>query len=217
MAQKAQFPCRHEGCAMTYTMYTNRLRHEKKCSQAPAPKGSTVVGNVSGHHNVAGSHNSVDNSVTTVNVTLQINAFDDFRPSEISRQKFLEYMTKGATNVILQCLEEEQFNIRKPENMNVFISNLKDKIARVYDGLRWRIRDGDDVIETVLENYLEMINDSIECFEDEENKPLASRIEKWRKNIEKEEFDAYLRKKLLYQLHDGRRIVKDNHNVKQHY
>lgn len=211
LRQRAGFVCRHEGCEKVYTIDTNRLRHEKKCVHGSGGNTSGNSGNKV-HRGVLGNHNIVDNSVHNVNVTVNITAFDEFRPSDITRKKFLEYMTQGTTNVILKALEDEQFNLTKPENMNVFVSNLKDRIARVYDGFRWRIRDGDDVVDQVLENYVDMINDSIDEF-DHDDQVTSKTVARWKRNIEKEEFELHAKKQLLYQLHDLRDVVKDTHQV----
>lgn len=217
-----KFQCRNEGCESVFSSMSSRSRHEKKCSSKIS--GNSMSNVSSGGHSAVtvGDHNSIDNSVNNsvnnnVNVTIHINAFDDFKPTEISRQKFLEYMASGATNVILKCLESEQFNLNKPENMNVFISNLKDKIARVYDGYRWRVRDGDDVVDQVLDNYVDMVNESIEEFEDTEetNQALATKISRWRKNVDKQEFENHVKHRLTQHLYDFRSLVKDTHNVKQ--
>lgn len=62
-------------------------------------------------------------------------------------------MENGPTGLLLSCIKDQQFNTEKKENMNVFVSNLKDKIARVFDGKFWTIRDGEDVIESLLQKY----------------------------------------------------------------
>lgn len=222
MAKQVEFPCRHANCHMRYTAPTNRRRHEKKCPYRPVNDtasdkttniNQTTVSTLKGNHNNVA--NAINNNTNNVNVTIHINSFDDFKPSEISKNQFLEYMASGATNVILKCLEAEQFNLSKPENMNVFISNLKDKIARVYDGCRWRIRNGDDVVDHVTDTYVDMVNESIDEFEQDSTQSLANKIQRWRKNIEKEEFERHVKQQVLHQLYDLRGMVKDTHNVKQ--
>lgn len=56
---------------------------------------------------------------------------------------------------------------------------------------------------------------SIDEFEEDANQALATRIARWRKNAEKEEFEKHVKKQLLFQLHDLRDVVKDTHNVRQ--
>lgn len=227
MNQEARFQCRH-GCPKEFKHEQSRFKHEKTCSSSNAEGTSTDVNTstitqsnsiLGGHHNSV-TYNSVDNSIdnsrTEVNVTVNISSFDEFKPSRINRTKFVKYMMKGATTVILACLEEQQLNPSKPENMNVFISNLKDKIARVFDGARWKARNGDDVIEQVLENYVNMVNESISNFEDEDiNAYAAGRIQRWEVNIDRDEFQDHIRKELLMTLYNIKDVVKEVHGVKQ--
>lgn len=222
MAEAASFKCRREGCEMSFKQQQSRTRHERVCEHGVSP--STPKSGVNQYLNIAnspisGHHNtmSVNNSPTHVNVTVNINGFDQFTPTEIDAKRFVSLMTQGSTNVVLKCLEDQQFNTDQPENMNVFISNLKDRIARVYDGSRWSARKGEEVVDDVLEKYSDMINSVIDEFENDESvyQKARSSVTKWKRSTGKEEFEIYAKERITMLLYNLRSIVKEMHNVKQ--
>ena len=43
------------------------------------------------------------------------------------------------------------FNPTKPENHNIYISNLKNNYVMIYNGNKWLIRDRDDSIQDIID------------------------------------------------------------------
>lgn len=228
--QDILFPCRNPGCESQFSLLKNRVRHEKSCklglhttdTNRSESNATNSDNSVSGHHNTQNNTNNIDNSTdnsthNNVNVTVNIQNFDTFTPEGIGMQKFVQYMSDGATNVILKCLEEQQFNLDHPDKMNVFVSNLKDRIARVYDGCRWTARNGDDIVEKVFELYTDVIQESVDEFADDDKISTAvkRRIAAWNRNNGTENFEEFAKNKIMYHLYNLRDIVKDMHGVRQ--
>ena len=55
---------------------------------------------------------------------------------------------------IPHLIEKIHFDPKKPENHNIYISNLKNNYTMVYDGDKWTIRDRDDSIQNLMELFL---------------------------------------------------------------
>ena len=47
-------------------------------------------------------------------------------------------------------IEKIHFNPKKPENHNVYISNIKNKYAMVYDGNKWNLKNQDETIGDLI-------------------------------------------------------------------
>lgn len=224
MEAEAQFPCR-QGCSKVYRHEQNRFKHERSCAtQATevSPSTTEVIDTnnsnsiVGGHHNSITVDNSHTDNSTQVTVNVNITSFDDFKPSRITIGKFTKLMAEGVINTIVKCLEEQQFDPSKPENMNVFISNLKDNIARVFDGSSWKARKGDEVLEDIVHSYLGMVNQSIDEFEEEKLSARAQKkIDIWEKTTGHEGFEDRIKSNVKYTLYNNRGTVKDVHGVKQ--
>lgn len=172
-------------------------------------------------NHIIGDGNTVNNNVVfnnnNVNLTVNIQSFDEFSPEGIDMKTFLRLMREGGTNVILKCLEDQQFNIKHPDKMNVFVSNLKDRIARVYDGSRWMARKGDDVANKVFQIYTDMIGECVEEFLEKVTTSPASEksLHRWNRHMDAEEFENHAKGEILMQLYNLRDIVKSVHSVKQ--
>ena len=49
-------------------------------------------------------------------------------------------------------IEHIHFNKNKSENHNVYISNIRSNYAMIYDELNWKLKDQNEVVETLFDN-----------------------------------------------------------------
>ena len=79
-------------------------------------------------------------------------------------QKDYETCIKKVNFCVLKLIEKIHFNPEKPENMNIYISNLKDKYIMVYEDGNWNIKNKSELDslyrekEMMLEEWLEEKN-----------------------------------------------------------
>ena len=77
---------------------------------------------------------------------------------------------------VKMLVQKVHFCKNKPENMNIYISNIKDKYAIVYNDNQWQITNKkeqiDDLFDTnenILENWYDKYKDAhpeiVKCFE----------------------------------------------------
>ena len=94
-------------------------------------------------------------------------------------------------HAVLQCIpkliEKVHFNPLKPENHNVYISNLKNNYAMVYDGQQWNIQPRDDTINHLIEINEMRLEDWIQ---DQEKYPILQ--QKFTRYLDKKENDSIL-------------------------
>ena len=81
---------------------------------------------------------------------------------------------------VKQLIEKIHFNPTKPENMNIYISNLKDKYLMVYENGNWNIKTK-KVLDSLYENNEYRLE---EWIKEQDNYPEL-----------KEKFDRYLHAK----------------------
>lgn len=222
-----KFPCRNEGCDAVFAHLTGRVRHEKsRCkfgaailkTQTPSPQ---IQGN--NNNSIAGNNNAtaISSPNATINsptINININCFDLFQP-DIDKDRFFQVIKNSSVvNAILEFVKDNQFNTDKPENMNCFISNLKDLVARVYDGETWKVRKGKEVVDDVFEKYQDAIDRVLEEIEEETetlDQKYKKLIQKYRVNTNHDAFEGNIKEKIILLLYNLRNIVKDMHNVKQ--
>ena len=67
-------------------------------------------------------------------------------------------------------IEKIHFNPTKPENMNIYISNMKDKYIMVYDGTNWNLANKREEIDKIYEEKELLLEEWLEENKDQEMK-----------------------------------------------
>jgi len=86
----------------------------------------------------------------------------------------------------------EKTHFTTESGMNWFISNLKDRRARVFDGSNWVSKKADEVVYCVFDRHRNVIDETCEqALEQDltENVQLAQRVKKWEKESSKPDFE----------------------------
>ena len=85
-----------------------------------------------------------------------------------------KYCDKGFTTD-----EAVHFNPKYPEYHNVYISNIKDKYAMMYDGKEWSLTRKTELIDRLYENKKNYIEDNMEYFLETLSKSQIWALERW--------------------------------------
>lgn len=150
----------------------------------------------------AGS-NITQNAQTIHNVN-NILAFKDTDVSHLTDQDFVRIL-KQANFCVPKMIEKIHFDPTKPENHNIFISNLKNNYVLIYNGEKWMITDRDNSIQNLI--------DRNECI-------LEQKIEEWVETGNKypeimNKFNRYLEKRednnILDKIKDEIKLLLYNH------
>jgi hypothetical protein len=70
----------------------------------------------------------------------------------------------------MKMIEKIHFNPTKPENMNIYISNMKDKYIMVYDGTNWNLANKREEIDKIYEEKELLLEEWLEENKDQEMK-----------------------------------------------
>ena len=227
---KGTIPCRC-GCGKFFSHESSESRHHRVCpvnnkkNQKQAPPSncqhSISVNQSQQTQIIHGGENHIQNQLSQV--TVNITPFSCMSPG-LSYVRFMQFMQQGALNTILKIIKEEHFNPEKPEQMNIYISNLKDKIGRVFENDKWEVCDADRLNHDVYELYRGVVCRMVEeTGEDEEhvreklgNKypELEAQIKRWERQTRPEQFDEHAVREVNLLLYNNRDIVKETHNLR---
>jgi len=106
--------------------------------------------------------------------------------SHLTNKDYLRIMNKGFKSVP-KLIEEIHFNPNKPENQNIFIPNIKNNYAMVWNGKKWDLTNRKEILEDMYDNNSNIL---IEKMEELEGKNIKeSVIKKFRRFIDKREND----------------------------
>ena len=107
--------------------------------------------------NINNSSNSTINTGTinnnTQNTTYNFNivAFGKEDLYSIDDDTCKKYLHRGY-QCVPKMVENTHFNVNKPEYHNVYIPNMKDLYAMIYDGKRWGLKEKSDVINQLFDD-----------------------------------------------------------------
>jgi hypothetical protein len=75
--------------------------------------------------------------------------------------------------------EAVHFNPKYPEYHNVYISNIKDKYAMMYDGSKWSLTRKEKLIDKLYENKKNYIENNMDEFIDLLSQNQIKALENW--------------------------------------
>ena len=134
------------------------------------------------HHKTLQKINNQLNSNNSNNSSIINNTFVKF--GDIDYEKILNIkQIKYILNKQYKCIEESikliHFNEELPEYNNIFITNMKDDIAYVFDGSRFISVKKNEMINELIDSHINEINLSLEKNKNILNEKYVTRLEKF--------------------------------------
>ena len=190
-----------------------RLQHEiitLKSSKKVSVKGNLVEGNM----------NNTQNTVNNIHNEIKIIAYGKEDLSFISDDNYRLLLNKGFKSV-QNLVEYIHLNQNKPENQNIYISNMRDNYILIYDGNQWQLKEREDVLQEMIENKTDILNEKF----DELIKTLdESTIKKFKRFLDEKDEDRVvdqIKKELKLILYNKKPIkelparIGGNNSIKQ--
>ena len=116
--------------------------------------------------------------------------------SHLTNHDFLKIMNRGV-NSVPKLIEAIHFNPDKPENHNVYIPNLKNKYAMIYNGKKWDLSNKEDIIDDMYDDNSNILEEKMEELENSETNSKV--LNKFKRFINKKE-DERIRNKVKDQI-----------------
>ena len=147
-------------------------------------------------------HGSFNNN-TINNITLLA-----YRNTDVSHLTSEDYIAiyKKVNHCVKQLIEKIHFNPEKPENMNIYISNMKDKYITVYDGSNWNLANKNEELARLYEEKEQMLE---EWLETNPNPALKEKFMRYLKNKESDDCLPYIMEEIKLMLYNkGNQLIK---------
>jgi len=141
---------------------------------------------------------------TTVNQHINLLNYND---TDISHLTDTDYKNcvKRVCKCVMGMIEKVHFNPDKPENMNVYISNMKDKYMMVYQNNKWMLTNKDH-LERIYDDKESIIEQWIEENKDPEMKKFFNRYLDLKKDDKTMEMITEEIKLLMF---NNKNLIKD--------
>tara|TARA_B100001094_G_scaffold324284_1_gene376646 strand:+ start:683 stop:1534 length:852 start_codon:yes stop_codon:yes gene_type:complete len=163
--------------------------------------------------------------ITNYNNVIVTNILN-YKDTDISHLTANDYVRAihQVNNAIPTIMKKIHFNPQKPENMNIYIPNMKDKYLLIFNENEWQIKsrskEVDDLIDDkyyiLKEWYDENLRDRDinENMDQESYKFLKQNFERFDANIENEEIKTIIKEEIIMFLYNKRNMIIKNSEEK---
>ena len=86
---------------------------------------------------------------------------------------------KNGYNSTIHLTEAVHFNPKYPEFQNVYISNMKDKYAMMYDGIKWMLVTKEVLIDKIYNDKRNYIEENLDKFVESLSKQSVNALKRW--------------------------------------
>ena len=179
--------------------YDRHINKKKSCQMNDAK----VITDNSHSHNIDSYNTNINGNTININ----INAYGKEDLSHITDKDY-KILFKKCNSLIPALIELIHFNENKPENKNVFMSNIKSRYVNVYDGTQWNLMNKHELIDDIYDNKCIIIKDKFDDMKELLNKNI---IELFNKFIDKHEtkiMKKNMADKIQLMLYNNRNLIQ---------
>ena len=153
----------------------------------------------------------INNSTITQNIqnNIKLLAYDKTDISDLTEKDFIRCLNHN-NMCVPHLVKRIHFNPKKPENHNVFISNLKSGHIMIYDGKQWNTFNRDEIVDDIFDDKHDILEQKIEEWVNI-GKDYPIIYHKFKRYLEKINNDVVLKKvknEMKFVLYNNRNIVK---------
>jgi hypothetical protein len=158
----------------------NNMENQRQELTKTIETQSKQIEKLMGKLEISGSFNN------TTNNTINHFTLLPYRETDISHLTDQDYMycIKRVNHCVKSMIEKVHFNPLKPENRNIYISNIKDKYIMLYDGQNWNVANKKDELDRLYEEKEMMLE---EWLDSNPEKELKDKFMKYLDNKDNDE------------------------------
>ena len=149
------------------------------------------------------NHGTVNNN--TINIQLLNHPDTDY--SHLTHNDYMACIN-NCNKCVKTLIEKVHFNPNKPENMNIYLSNMKGKYVMIYKDDEWQIQNKKDQVDD-LYDYNEMM---LETWYDEYKDKHPHIVKSFQKYLKNRDGDVVLNRakdEILMMLYNKRKMIPD--------
>ena len=175
--------------------FLSQLESQSKKIDAQAKQIDKLMGKLE----ISGSFNTTNN---IQNIQLL-----GYRQTDVSHLTDQDYRSciKRVNYCVKNMIEKVHFNPSKPENMNIYISNIKEKYIMVYDGANWNLANKKDEIDRLYEEKEMMLEEWLDSNPEEE---LKQKFMKYLENKENDECLNSIKEEIKLMLYNKQSMLE---------
>ena len=123
------------------------------------------------------NNNNINNGVIQNN-NITINQYGKEDMSHLNLQDFKRLFSK-CNSCVPFFVELLHFNKDKPENNNIYISNMKSPYLMLYDGTKWKLAEKNAVLDDMYDDKCEILVNKYENLKDHLDETIMNKFSKF--------------------------------------
>lgn len=124
--------------------------------------------------------------------------------SHLSDEDYMNFI-KHNNFCVKQLIEQVHFNDEKPENKNIYISNIKSNYVMLYKNNKWQIVNRKEQIDDLYEYNEIILEEWYNNYKDKDNEMVQS-FERYLKSKDQDEVINHIKEEILLMLYNNRLI-----------
>jgi hypothetical protein len=147
--------------------------------------------------------------IQNIQNNIKLLAYDKTDISDLTDNDFMKCFNHN-NMCVPHLVKRIHFNPKKPENHNVFISNLKSGYIMLYDGKKWNTYNRDEIVDDIFDDKHDILEQKIEEWVSI-GKDYPIIYHKFKRYLEKINNDVIIKKvkdELKLILYNDRNIIK---------
>jgi mRNA-degrading endonuclease RelE of RelBE toxin-antitoxin system len=129
--------------------------------------------------------NNTQNNIRDSTININITPYGQEDLSYITKKDYQKIFSRANMSVPA-FVEQIHFNKNKPENHNVYISNMRADYGLLYDGNQWAIHNKEDLLDNMYEDKTVILLDQFEQQYDSLDEPTKKMFERFVKRHEED-------------------------------
>ena len=149
-------------------------------------------------------NNTNNGTINNNNITI-----NQYGKEDLSHLTFNDF--NGIFNKCNSCvpnlIDLIHFNKDKPENNNIYISNLKGSYAMIYDGQKWNVADKNTTVDDMYDDKCDILVSKYENLKDHLDEKTMNKFTKFLNKYEDEDIKKNITKNIKLMLYNNREIA----------
>jgi hypothetical protein len=166
---------------------------------------NNTIGNINNGRNISTNTSTNTNSNNNINSNntqniVNINVFGKEDLSHITDETYKQIFRR-CKNSVPAYIKIKHFSSKKPENSNIYISDLKGQYAVLYDGNNWNIEDKQEILQNLYEVNCGQLMTKYEDLKDELDDITVKKYNRFVETMDEPETEDNAKeeiKKILY-------------------
>jgi hypothetical protein len=175
---------------------STQLQSQNQQLQSQAKQIEKLMGKLE----ITGSFNT-----TNIQNNIQLLPYKNSDTSHLTNKDY-ESCIKKVNFCVMKLIEKIHFNPEKPENMNIYISNMKNKYLMVYDGKNWNIANKVEEIDKLYEEKELMLEEWLDAHE---NTEIKDKFIKYLNNKENDETLNMIKDELKLMMYNKKQLLEN--------